>query len=446
MKYPVNRRQFIAASSAAGAAGLQVTQNTLAAAKKNSASERIQVGCVGAGGRARSLLQSFSSSPNADVVAVADLDPARLGPGLELVEKVQGFRPESTHDFRHIIDNPKLDAIVVGTPDHWHAIPTILACLNGKDVYVEKPDGHNIEEGLRMIAAMRKHNRVVQMGSQHRSTQRMISALEYIASGALGRCLVAKAWESTRQGSIGHPPDGKPPANVDYDMWLGAAPKRPFNPNRFHGRWRWFHDYGTGDLGNDGVHRLDMALAALNAAVVATGEPPLNKPTEIAATGGKWYFDDDQEFPDTLQVNYKFPSAPPRILTYEMRIWAPYSEYQESEGAAVYGDKGYMIIGNSRWRAFGPRNKLIKEVAGDSHERPHVENFLDCIKTRKRPNCDLETIGHRASLLCHAGNIAARVGRTLQMDPETEQFAGDAEANALRTRPEYRHPWILPEV
>ncbi|MCA9071220.1 MAG: gfo/Idh/MocA family oxidoreductase, partial [Planctomycetaceae bacterium] len=303
-----------------------------------------------------------------------------------------------------------------------------------------------IVEGQRMVEAMRKHKKIVQMGSQHRSTERLQSALDYIRTGALGKCLVAKGWESTRQGSIGYPKDGQPPEGVDYDMWQGPAPEKPFNPNRFHGRWRWFYDYGTGDLGNDGVHRLDMAVAALNASLEAEGVSPVGLPEKISAIGGKWYFDDIQEWPDSMQVTYQYAGQPPRILTYELRIWAPYNYLGEGEGAAVFGDKGYILIGNNGWKAYGPRNKLVKEAGGDSFEGPHVQNFLDCIKTREKPACDLETVGHPASVLCHAGNIAVRVGRTLTLDPTTETFADDKEANALRTRPEYRRPWVLPKV
>ena len=344
-----------------------------------------------------------------------------------------------------MIDDKSLDALVVGTPDHWHAIPTILACQAGKDVYVEKPDSHNMIEGQRMVQAMRKHKRIVQMGSQHRSTDRLITALEYIRTGALGRCLVAKAWESSKQGNIGHPPDSEPPKTVDYDMWLGPAKKRPFNRNRFHGRWRWFYDYGTGDLGNDGVHRLDVAYAALSAACEVQGDEHITVPTAITASGGKWYFDDMQEWPDTLQVNYEFNSKTPKLLTYEMRVWAPYQFHGESEGSVLYGDKAYMVIGNRRWRVYG-RQGLIKEMPGSSDATPHVQNFLDCIKTRKKPACDLETVGHPASVLCHAGNISARLGRRVELDPKTELFIKDEEANNLRGREEWRKPWVLPEV
>ncbi len=439
------RRRFIGTAVASAAAANRVLAGEPVA--KAPASERVRVGVVGAGGRARSLNNTFAENRYAEVVAIADLDPARWHPTLEEVTRKQGRRPRITKDFRYLIDDPQIDAIVVGTPDHWHAIPTILACMAGKDVYVEKPDAHNIIEGRRMIPAMRKYRRIVQMGSQHRSTAKLASAQEFVRSGALGRCLVAKAWESSRQGSIGFPPDGDPPPGVDYDMWLGPAPKRPFNPNRFHGRWRWFFDYGTGDLGNDGVHRLDMAMALLEAACERQGDGPLGYPKTISASGGKWYFNDMQEFPDTLQVTYRFGETAPKLLTYEMRIWAPYRMEGETEGAAIYGDQGYLVIGNGGWRAYGPGGRLLKEVRGDSHERPHVQNFLECVKTRRRPNCDLETIGHRASVLCHAGNISARVGgRTLVLDQSTETFVGDEEANRLRGRPEWRKPWVLPEV
>ena len=439
-----SRRQFIACSATVAAFPYVLTQRGLAA--KRPASERIRVGMVGAAGRAGSLNSIFARNPNAEVVSIAEIDPRRTAQTLQRVTEIQGHKPRVTTDFRKLIEDDSIDALCVGTPDHWHAIPTILGCLAGKDVYVEKPDGHNIVEGQRMVAAMRKHKRIVQMGSQHRSTERLQSALAYIREGQLGKCLVAKAWESSKQGNIGRPADGPAPKEVDYDMWLGSAPKRPFNPNRFHGRWRWFYDYGSGDLGNDGVHRLDMAYAALSAAVETEGEAPLRMPRKISGTGGKWYFDDDQEWPDTMQVSYEYPGKPPRVLTYEMRVWAPYHYLGEMEGSAVFGDKGYIIIGNKGWRAYEHGGKLVKQHGGNSDATPHVQDFLDCIKTRKRPFCDLETVGHPASVLCHAGNIATRLGRTITFDEQTETFVNDDQANAMRGRSEWRKPWVLPDV
>lgn len=439
-----HRREFLKAGAAV-AATTAVTQFGLVA--KAAASERVRVGIVGAGGRALSLIDSFSGNSSVEVVAIADLDPSRLPMGLETANRRQGKKPRGESDFRKLIDDKTIDALVVGTPDHWHAIPTILACQDGKDVYVEKPDSHDIVEGMRMVAAMRKHKRIVQMGSQHRSTKRLQSAIEFVKTGALGKPVAAKAWESTKQGAIGFPVDSEPPKGVDYDMWVGSAPMRPFNVNRFHGRWRWFYDFGTGDLGNDGVHRLDMAVALLSAACEAKGEPAIGLPSGIFASGGKWYFDDAQEFPDTMQVNYEFGTGKStKLLTYEMRIWAPYTYLGESEGSAVFGDQGYITIGNNRWTAYGKGGEVLAKGDGDSHEAPHVQNFIDCIKSRQKPYCDLETVGHPASVLCHAGNISARVGRKLILDPATEMFENDAEANALRGRPEYRKPWLLPEV
>jgi predicted dehydrogenase len=439
-----SRRDFLHTSGIAVTAGVALASGTLIG--KEPASNRVRVGIMGASGRALSLINSFAANPNVEVVAIADLDASKLPRGLEAAEKHQGKKPKSESDFRKLIDDKTINALVIGTPDHWHAIPTILACQAGKDVYVEKPDGHNIVEGRQMVAAMRKHKRVVQMGSQHRSTKRLQEAIAFVKTGKLGKCVVAKAWESSKQGAVPVVKDSEPPEGVDYDMWIGPAPKRPFNVNRFHGRWRWFYDFGTGDLGNDGVHRLDMAVALMNAAGEANKLPPLGLPRTIFANGGKWYFDDAQEFPDTLQANYEFGKGKDtRLLTYEMRIWAPYPYLGEYEGAAVFGDQGYIVMGNSRWAAYSKGNEVLAKGEGDSHEKPHVQDFIDCIRSRKKPYCDLETVGHPASVLCHAGNISARLGLKLTLDPEQETF-DDKEANALRTRPEYRKPWVLPEV
>jgi predicted dehydrogenase len=445
----VNRRQFLQHTAAGAAAATATAVLAQDAPKKSAASERLRVGFVGTAGRAGSLLSGFAGMKDVDVVALCDIDRRRLDNAAQELEKRTGKKPATELDFRKLIDDPKIDAIVVGTPDHWHAIPTIHACLAGKDVYVEKPDGHNIVEGQRMVAAMRKNKRIVQMGTQSRSIRHFQSAIDYIRSGKLGRCLVAKAWESAKQAPIGRPPDGKPPEGVDYNTWLGSAPQRPFNPVRFHGNWRWFFDYGTGDLGNDGVHRIDAAIWALSAALEARGEGPLPLlPRYVSTVGGKWYFDDAQEWPDTLQVDWQYdiPGQPGRILTYEMRLSTPYPYHGVAEGSAVFGDKAYIIIAKDGWRAFGNDSKLIHEESGQMEDAPHIRNFIDCVKSRKKPNADLETVGHPSSVFCHAGNVAWRTGRKLTLDPATEMFVNDDEANALRTRPEYRKPWVLPEV
>ena len=413
-------------------------------------SERVRVGCVGVGGRAGTLLNEFTARQDVEIVGIADVDRRRMPDAVKKIQNRNGRTPRVAKDFRELVDDKSIDVLVVGTPDHWHAIPTILGCQAGKDVYVEKPDGHNIIEGQRMVAAMRRHERVVQLGTQARSARYLREALAYIRSGKLGKVLVAKAWETSRQGSIGHPPDGQAPDGVDYDLWLGPAPKRAFNPRRFHGSWRWFFDYGTGDVGNDGVHRLDSALQALRVAAETSGESFSVMPSKISAIGGKWYFDDIQEWPDTLQATYEFPGingSPGRILSYEMRLWSPYRMYDETESAILYGDQGYMVISHRGWRAYSADKELEAEgKSSPSDTSEHIDNFITCVKTRGRPNADLETVGHPSSVLCHAANVAWRVGRQVQFDAPAEKFIGDEEANSLRGRIEYRKPWVLPEV
>lgn len=441
----MQRRDFLihASSSAAGAAVAAATLHVASRQARALANDRVTVCVAGVKGRGGALLNTFSNLPTVDVKYVCDLDEGVRGSRIEQVARQTGRRPEGIKDFRQALDDKGIDGLVLGTPDHWHALPTIMACQAGKDVYVEKPDGHNILEGRTMVAAAKKHGRVVQLGTQARSGQHLHSAMEYIREGHLGRALFAKAWESSKQGSIGHPADGDPPAGLDYDFWLGPAPLRKFNPRRFHGSWRWFFDYGTGDLGNDGVHRLDIARWALETAVAAKGEQPLGWPRSVSTAGGKYYFDDDQEWPDTLMVSYDYPG---RVLTYEMRIWSPYNLEGESEGAAVFGDAGYIVIGNGRYRAFDAKGQMVKEVAGSYNDAGHAQNFIDCLHSREKPVADLETVGHPSSMLCHLGNAAWRAGRTLRFDPATYTFTGDADANQFLTRPEYRKPWLLPKI
>jgi predicted dehydrogenase len=310
-------------------------------------------------------------------------------------------------------------------------------------VYVEKPDAHGVLEGRTMAAAARKYGRVVQLGTQGRSGALQQRVMEHIRAGRLGAARFAKAWESSRQGGIGHPPDSAPPPGVDYDLWLGPAPKRPFNIRRFHGSWRWFFDYGTGDLGNDGVHLLDFARWGLETAVAARGEQLPTVPRSVSAHGGKYYFDDAQEWPDTMMVIYDYPGY---VLTYELRIWTPYPLEGEAEGAAIYGDNGYVVLSHQRWRAFDGKGKLLHEERGEFNNDGHVRNFLDCLRTRQRPVADLETVGGPSSLLCHLGNAAWRAGRTLRYDAENGSFMGDEQANRFLVRPEYRKPWSLPAI
>jgi len=441
----MQRREFLTATtqSAAALAGAAWLQDRVSA-QQAGPNDRINVCVMGVRGRGGSLLSTFAAQPQVFVKYVCDLDETVLNSRADGVTQATGRAPEKIKDFRRALADRDIDALVIGTPDHWHALPTIMACQAGKDVYVEKPDGHNTQEGRVMVAAGKKYNRIIQLGTQSRSGGHFLGAMEYIRAGHLGQVRFAKAWESTKQNGIGRPADAQPPATVDYDFWLGPAPQRPFNPVRFHGNWRWFFDLGTGDLGNDGVHRLDVARWALETGLQANGQTLARFPRAIGSLGAKCYFDDLQEWPDNQMTTFDYGNA---LLTYELRIWCPYPMEGEGEAAGVFGDQGYMVLGNTRWRHYGPRGQLVREERGTySNDVAHIQNFLECLGTRRKPNADLETIGHPSSLLCHLGNASWRAGRTLQFDPDRYTCVGDEPANQFLTRAVYREPWVLPRI
>ncbi|MDX1983285.1 MAG: Gfo/Idh/MocA family oxidoreductase [Bryobacteraceae bacterium] len=427
----MNRRDFLYLGAA-----------PLAATRRLGANERLTIACMGCRGRAGSLIAGFAEMPDVDIATLIDVDANQFGAAVQKVESRKGRAPKTVGDFRRVLEDKSIDAIVIGTPEHWHAIPAILACQAGKHVYVEKPLGHNHREGEAMLAAARKYKRVMQVGIQSRSGPHFAQALEYIRSGGLGRVALAKAWESARQRPVPRVPDSAPPAGVDYDMWLGPAPRRAFNPARFHSNWRWFFDYGSGDLGNDGVHRIDYARRGLEAAFQGMGKQLPEWPLSVAASGGKLYFDDAQEWPDTLFVTWDYPGA---LLTYEMRIWSPHPIDGEQEGAAVYGDNGWVLIGNRGWQAYGPKGEKLPARGESGDDDPaHKRNWVDTIRKGGTPNCDV-AVGHVASSMVHFGNIAWRVNRKLQLDAMGRAFRADEEANQKLART-YRAPWMLPKV
>jgi len=424
-----NRRTFLLGAAAAGLSLVAGPRAGHAVAP----SDRVRCAFVGVRGQGGNLLRTFAAQPDVEVTHICDLDEAvRKTKAAEVTEKHK-WMPKLVVDYRTVLDDATIDAVVIGTPDHWHALPCIHACLANKDVYVEKPDGHNIREGQVMVAAARKNNRMVQMGTQSRSAQDLRDAIEFIRSGAIGKVVTGKAWETDKQRPIPKVADAEPPAGVDYDLWLGPAPKRPFNPMRFHGNWRWFFDYGCGDLGNDGVHRLDYCRWLMGITTL---------PTAVSAAGGKFFFDDAQEWPDTQMVTYEYPN---QVMSYEMRIWSKPRMFGATEGAAIYGDAGWVIVTGGGWKAFDGDEKLLKEGKRGDILTAHVRNFLECVKSRKREalNQEIES-GHLSSVLCHAGNIAWRTGKKLKIDPKTETF-DDADANKLVGR-EARKGFELPKL
>jgi predicted dehydrogenase len=376
----------------------------------------------------------FSKFPDASVECLIEVDERVLGRAVEAVEQAGRKRPRVVGDLRRALEDKSIDAVVVATPDHWHAPAAILACEAGKDVYLEKPCSHNVREGRLVVEAARRHHRIVQHGTQGRSRESTRRAIEYVHSGKLGRVLMAKAWDVQKRRDIGRKPDSPPPPQVDYDTWVGPAPLLPFNENRFHYEWHWHWNFGTGDAGNDGAHQIDMARWALG----------VQTPDEVAGLGRKLCFDDDQQTPDTLNATFSYPG---KLLMFELRIWNPYGMGGAQNGVAVYGTDAMLEI--AKWdREWGFKvwdrdGKLALHEKAAGEDEAHVRNFLDCVRSRRAPNAEIET-GHHSALHCHLANIVARTGRAIRFDPATETIPGDAEANRLLGR-EYRRHWGTPK-
>jgi len=395
------------------------------------ANDRIRMGLIGSGGRGREDWGTFLKQPDMDPVAVCDVyDPFREK-GISLTEgRAQGFK-----DFRRLLELKDIDAVIVATPDHWHALITIAACEAGKDVYCEKPLSLAVVEGRKMVEAARKHSRIVQTGSQQRSGSHYAQAVKLIQDGGIGDVHRIHAGMQ-RNISPGLKPTematGLSPA-LDWDMWLGPAPMRPFDPFRCIYNFRWFWDYSGGQMTNWGAHHLDIARWIVGA----------EAPTEVSGFGGRYSLTDGGETPDIQQVTYQFPKVVVTWTSSEVAEGKPFT-------LDIYGTKGTMTLLRSGFqvapemlgsgKAKTPAMEAL-QVKGNDLNAAHARNFLDCVKSRQRPNADVEE-GHRSAVMCHLGNISTRLGRSVRWDAVKEQIVGDAEANHMLMRP-YRGPWRL---
>ncbi|MEO1970246.1 MAG: Gfo/Idh/MocA family oxidoreductase [Pirellulaceae bacterium] len=432
-----NRRQFLQDTTAGLATTAAFTCSSPAIGA--TANEEVVVGLIGCGGRGSYLGGVFSNVKNVRIAWVSDADKSRL----KSMEKgFNGRIPRAARDIREILDDKSVDAVIVATPDHWHAPAAILACDAGKHVYVEKPCSHNVREGRLLVDAARRNKRIVQHGTQVRSTQMMIDAVQKLREGVIGDVLVSKAWNIQRRGSIGHGRPSDPPADLDYELWLGPTPQKPYQSNRVHSGWHWWYDFGTGDMGNDGVHDIDYARWGLG---VET------HPERIVALGGKYFFDDDQEFPDTQQVTFEYgrngKQDKRRMLIYEQRLWSTNYPFNVDSGVEFYGTKGKLFLSRRGKAQFlGERNQPMElnlQLQPQDAES-HVANFIDAIRNGTSPNAEIE-IGHLTASLCHLGNIATRLGRSLEFDPQIEQFIDDDEANRLVGRSYRDDHWATPK-
>jgi predicted dehydrogenase len=407
-----------------------------------SPNDTVRIAVVGCGGRGSSHVNAWSSMPNVEIVALCDVDESHIAAKLKTLESNGKPKPATYVDFRKLLEDKTIDAVSLATPNHWHTLQTIWACQAGKDVYVEKPCSHNVFESQQIIAAARKYDRIVQQGSQSRSSPALREAVQRMATGELGEVYMARGLCYKWRDTIGHTPVSAVPAGVDYDLWTGPAPKREFTKNRFHYNWHWMWDTGNGDLGNQGIHEVDIARWGLG----------VTHPTKVSAIGGKFMFDDDQETPNTLTASYEFDvKGVKKMMTFEVRHWiSPHEAGINGEkpgntiGNQFYGSKGYLVIDNyNRYYSFMGKEQTPGPTGTARDE--HWANFIGAVRSRKREDLNAEVEeGALSCNLMHLANISYRVGRTLHWDAKTMTCVGDPEANKMLTRA-YRAPFTVPK-
>ena len=435
-----SRRAFLGNASAlvAGAGLAGVPLEALSATPRVAPSDRLVFGLIGANGMGWSNLNAHLKVPGVECAALCDVDANVLERRAGELQQATGKRATLYGDYRKLLENRDLDFVIIATPDHWHCLQMVDACEAGKDVYVEKPLANSIAECRAMVAAARRTGRVVQVGQWQRSNEHWRDAVAHVQSGRIGRVRLVKAW--AYQGwmkSVPVLPDEPVPPGVDYDTWLGPAPDRPFNRNRFHFTFRWFWDYAGGLMTDWGVHLIDIGLLGMNATT----------PRSVLSAGGKYaYPEDAQETPDTQQAIYEFDDF---VLLWEHGVGISNGPYGRNHGVAFIGNDGTVVVDRRGW-------EVIPEVADGEYRTPaipprtgtgtgvdpHALNFVECIRSRGTPNCPIEAAANTATV-AHLGNVAYKLGRKVYWDAPAGRFRDDAEADRILT-PSYRGPWRLP--
>ena len=462
----MDRRSFLMGSAAALGASSSVF---------GSPNDTVRIAQVGIGGRAKDHLSSYSKLSNVEIVAICDPDDSHIANGLAQLEKLGKKKPDTYKDIRKLLEDKSIDAISITSPNHWHTLMTVWACQAGKDVYVEKPCAHNVFEAKQIVAAARKYNRMVQQGSQIRSSVAVQEAVQKMREGLIGDVYMARGLCFKWRIDIGHKPVEPVPAGVDYDLWTGPSPMHPFTRNRFHYNWHWFWDTGNGDLGNQGIHQVDVARWGLG----------VKYPSKVSAIGGMFMFDNDQETPNTLNCAFEFDEGGKhKMMEFEVRHWMSNHEASigdrsqlppapgrparaageepaaegpapaaranrprrepDSIGNLFYGSKGYLAVDSySSYHSWLGEN----HEPGPSNNKggDHFLNFVEAVKSRNRESLHAEVEeGAASTVLVHLANVSYRVGRTIHFDANTMTAKGDAEANKLLTR-NYRKPFVVPE-
>lgn len=427
----MQRREFLTAAGAAAAQRLM------------GANDHVTVGLIGCGGRGRYVAGLMREAPGVEFAATADV----YLPNAERAREWAGPSATAYQDFRRLLERKDIDAVLVATPDHWHATIAVLACQAGKDVYVEKPLAHNVREGRAMVNAARRYNRIVQAGTQHRSSPHFREVQELVQSGVIGKVNWVRVWNYANwfpQG-IGREPDSDPPPGLDWDFYLGPAPYVPYNRKRFLVTYRWFWDYSGGYITDFGTHRLDTVHQVMG----------VTAPETIAASGGRFSLHDAGEVPDVLQVTYEYPGF---VMSYESCLLnghgvggrTPGMKYYNAKGAedrpngmAFYGTNAALYADRIGYEIYPePKSTLErKQMNTTDATKLHAANFIDCVRSRNAPNADVE-IGHRSTTVAHLGNIAFKTGKKLHWNAGTEEFTDDGEASKLLSR-QARRPWDL---
>ena len=438
-----SRRRFIkniAGSSAAivlGGLGAGFTPKSYR--KIMGANDRIKVAVIGANGRGSGMAATFANQANTEVIYVCDVEEKARQKGINAVVKAGKDAPKGENDFRKMLVDKNVDATYIATPDHWHAPATIICCAAGKHVYCEKPLSHNPHEGELSIAAARKYDRIVQMGSQRRSWKLLTEGINELKGGAIGKVHLVKTWYTNSRKSIGIGKQVPVPAGLDYDLWQGPAPRLPYKDNVIPYNWHWFWHWGTGEALNNGTHEIDVARWGLG----------IDYPLRVNSTGARYFFKDDWQPPDTQLITFDCPDA---TVLWEGRSCSPYKVEGLDRGVLFYGEKGTMLTGHDGYIIYDEKGTVLKDIKSNAVidarntsspnedlDGVHVANFLESIRLSKRPNADVE-IGFKSTLWVQLGNIAQRVGHTVNIDGSNGHIVGDNEAMKLWTR-SYEPGW-----
>jgi len=423
MSPSIRRRTFLKQTTLVGASLATVGPlSRLGAAE--SPGHTLVVGVMGLG-RGFDHIQALRQIPDVEIAYVCDVDDSRLARAAKAASDKQPRPAKGVKDFRRILDDGAVDALFIAAPNFWHAPATILACAARKHVYVEKPGSHNPREGEWMVAAARKYQRVVQMGTQRRSWPGVIEGMEKLRAGMIGKVLFARCWYNNARGSIGRGKQVPVPPHLDYTLWQGPVPERPYLDNLVHYNWHWRWHWGGGELANNGVHALDIVRWGLG----------VDYPRRIACNGGRYHYQDDQETPDTAIAVYDFGE--------KGAAWDHSSCHRrghEKVGfVTFYGEGGSLTQDDGGYRTYDLKGKETGAGTGPGGDKVHIENFLNCIRSGQKPNAEIEE-GQQSALLCHLGNIAYRVGHTVHFDPAKKKIIDDSQAMALWQR-EYRPGW-----